>query len=502
MTNAEDGEPEVDSSYLALFQEHVEDFRNHLSGRVEGEALRASYCPPNAHWSATEKDALFHALSVHSRLRPDLIAEEVQTKTISDVCAYISMMEEADCSLRKLDKVGHIDLPPLLRKDFPAAVEVPEDWVIFEENCAATMVALQPFLDLEDTAREREEVVQTHRTAIRAPKLGARTVEDERDRAGEKGRREEFERWLEQQQADWEGEDLLLSLDKKGLTALDRILRADEEGRGMVAQQPHASEEPTQDAPPADVVPLLVPASVPIPTTDDDLIDPALLGISHSVLTPFPDVAALPDHTHAATVPASTPAPLPEHGLFPPLVLNTSLNPDSEAGSSAGRNEEDVSQMSPTSRRRFQKRLHMRRKRAQAAGKVVDENIGRLKPGRKPKKPVPRAQSAALAAEIIDKSIVPSAPPAGSTPSTQGLAQEADALGSDDEFHDKSDYRHAHPSGQTLPYKRQQQFLSKGVDAQRLRREGLALFHLQGISKLMGCVFRLSSTRLVFTQRS
>ena len=128
----------------------------------------------------------------------------------------------------------------------------------------------------------------------------------------------------------------------------------------------------------------------------------------------------------------------------------------------------------------------MRRKRAQAAGKVANEDIGRLKPGRKPKKVVPKAKAPApLEEEIVIDPALLSSPSgqAGDTSRTTAAVAE-DAVPSDDD----TAYRHAHPSGTTLPYKRQQQFLLKGVNAERLCRDGLGLFHLQGISRLMRSV--------------
>ena len=47
--------------------------------------------------------------------------------------------------------------------------------------------------------------------------------------------------------------------------------------------------------------------------------------------------------------------------------------------------EIDLAGLTPAERRRAKNRLHMRRKHAQATGNRIQENITRLKPGRKPK---------------------------------------------------------------------------------------------------------------------
>ena len=339
MPSPEDEDPEIDPVYLALYTETVEEFRAHLSGKTKDEPLLASYFPPHAYWTEAEKDTFFHALTVHSRLRPDLIAQEVKTKTVSDVCVYITMLAEADASLRK----SKTATAPFSREDFPSAAEAPDDWIAFEEHTAASMISLQPVLDLEDTLQEREDVVQAQRATIRAPKLGGRTPSGARDRAGEDARREDFERWEVQQRAEWEGEDLLRSLDKMGLTALDRILREDEEGRTDIPAVNSLSgigpsavlwkmevDEPLT-APVEEVV-------APVPTIDDGLIDPMLLELSQPVsaapilTSTFPpaQMIGVPDSSLQSVPGPLHPLTAPSEPLIPPLAPAVT-NPTSQA---------------------------------------------------------------------------------------------------------------------------------------------------------------------------
>lgn len=142
---------------------------------------------------------------------------------------------------------------------------------------------------------------------------------------------------------------------------------------------------------------------------------------------------------------------------------------------------EDLSQMSPASRRRYKKRLYMRRKRAQATGTAIVELAERLKPGRRPKQHPSAAQASnSGSGSAPDQTTVPASSVPGGGTLEQAAVAAAEASG------DHGTQRHPHASGPTLPYKRQAQLVSKGIDVQRLRKEGLDLFHLQAVSKLMG----------------
>ena len=51
--------------------------------------------PSPSDWFPTEQDLFFHGIRVHSRLRPDLIAEGIGTKNTVDVAAYIDALHDA-----------------------------------------------------------------------------------------------------------------------------------------------------------------------------------------------------------------------------------------------------------------------------------------------------------------------------------------------------------------------------------------------------------------------
>ena len=123
--------------------------------------------------------------------------------------------------------------------------------------------------------------------------------------------------------------------------------------------------------------------------------------------------------------------------------------------------------LSPKSRRRLQKRLYMRRRRAKLQGQDPTETMdtmafpGRLKPGRKTKR--------------VD---APAPCP---------------TRGSDTESDDQLPAKKHSQRGLTLPYKLRAIFSELGVDAAYLRAQGMDLIHLGALAHLRGCVCRRSS---------
>ena len=104
--------------------------------------------------------------------------------------------------------------------------------------------------------------------------------------------------------------------------------------------------------------------------------------------------------------------------------------------------------LSPASRRRITKRLYMRRLRAKASGGVAQLDPARLKPGRK----------ASNKAKLRD-------------PEESGGGQ-----------------KQQNTPGETRPYKIQRELEELGIDVEYLRENGLDLFHLGALGRLMRCV--------------
>jgi len=119
--------------------------------------------------------------------------------------------------------------------------------------------------------------------------------------------------------------------------------------------------------------------------------------------------------------------------------------------------------LSPRSRRLLKKRLYMRRKRAEASGStdLLPASVQRVKPGRKSK---PRKKQKGKDGSAV-------------------VGDEDEDEHEDEE--DEEDLRHSHIGGKTLHYKIKSKLESTGVDAEALRQDGLGLFHLSALSKLM-----------------
>ncbi|KAI0667637.1 hypothetical protein C8Q78DRAFT_1081943 [Trametes maxima] len=530
-TDDEDGTVDVDPGYLALYSEQLDKFRAHLSGRDGSDPLPASYFEPNAFWSASEKDAFFRGLAIHSRLRPDLIAEEVKTKTVPDICVYLAMLEQAS---RKASKgtvyVGYESRPVdsrLPRKDIPIAYEASEDWVRVEERMAGALQISEAVLEREGLSKQRDQEIVSLRKAFRTHTGEGRAASYGRDRDAERQRRRDFEQSLDMARARWAAEDLWQSLDHVSMAALDRILREDEDGPAFA---PHpevlAHESVGQSAgpearygEPSQHISDSGAAGNATSSVGDEFIDPLLLEMSRpgstAPSTPLLEPPSLPGQSNFQP-PASSSTSYPSNDLvhpvqplssqfrpftppFPPIadpyesepvltllpaapivppIMTEDARPESSMGDFA---EEDLASMSPVSRRRAQKRLHMRRKRAQATGGVANESTARMKPGRKPKqRPAPRKrEDEPRAPEVTESSSM------AIDPALRGPPAETVFPPSSPATETGTSFRHAHVSGMTLPYKRQMQFRSIGLDAHRLYREGAGLFHLQPMSRLM-----------------
>ena len=135
------------SSGITWFPDVVDDTEND-----EPVYQGSSIAPSLLYWSSAEKNRFFSAIERHSRHRPDLIAEDVGTKTTSDVLAYKAVLE-AGVSLLK-DK----SLP---LSSIPAAREMSQNWITFEESLAEDAIVWEAFTsEASDTPREQRDQAQ------------------------------------------------------------------------------------------------------------------------------------------------------------------------------------------------------------------------------------------------------------------------------------------------------------------------------------------------------
>ncbi|KIY50355.1 hypothetical protein FISHEDRAFT_71959 [Fistulina hepatica ATCC 64428] len=131
--------------------------------------------------------------------------------------------------------------------------------------------------------------------------------------------------------------------------------------------------------------------------------------------------------------------------------------------------DDDLAQMSPTSRRRLRKRLHMRRKRAEKAGAVVQLTTEKLRPGRRTKDRIrlkklrPREYKTRTSRASSEGAGAPVTGPDADTPDGEYISEP----------------------GTTKPYKIKASFAEKGVDSHTLGYLDLDLFHLTRIDYLM-----------------
>lgn len=150
-----------DSEYLGCLLDHSNATQHYLNGS-DGTPLFPSFLPPSAVWSAREKDAFFHALSIHSRLRPDLISREIKTKSVQDVCSYLSVLHTAASR-------QETTLPYLQRRqNLPIAIEASSEWIAMEEEKAADLIMREQDWQCELTAERRRAEIKLLKKASRA----------------------------------------------------------------------------------------------------------------------------------------------------------------------------------------------------------------------------------------------------------------------------------------------------------------------------------------------
>ena len=120
-------------SYIAQFQVHQKFIQAHLKGNSNDEPLLPAFFPPSSYWTSHEKDLFFHGLAVYSRFRPDLIAENIKTKTTFDVYLYLAILETASSATPS-------QMDGSFRDSLESAMEVSSTWIQNEEKMAAALI--------------------------------------------------------------------------------------------------------------------------------------------------------------------------------------------------------------------------------------------------------------------------------------------------------------------------------------------------------------------------
>ncbi|KAK2463268.1 hypothetical protein APHAL10511_004923 [Amanita phalloides] len=395
-------------SYISQFRLHLAHVQAHLAGETD-HVLPPSFIPPAGYWTSSEKDSFFRALARYSRIRPDLIAAHIKTKSVVDVCAYIDQLHAAS-------KANPI---PWTRKDIDIAFEVSDSWVEFEERNASSLVTAEPLWD--------DEQCRTSRQAEEDKKRRDLTPDT-------------FDNWRMDVEDQWNRQDSLKCLDTLQLNILESILRTgdpsttpanDAWDNGMVDYQ--ISNESPLDLYSAVTNPNTDPSPLSIPSSPSNL--PAT-----NTLPSLPNSRS-DDVQPAPQTPARTADQTPSLSTSP----RDRLIPNSPTPRTVPK------ELSPASRRRLQKRLYMRRKRAERSGGEVNYAAARLPPGRERHKTrsEPKVQNS----------------------EEHGIEQIA------------SEKRKK--GGMTRPHRIRRQFEKQGIDLPELQRIGLGLFHLSTLGGLI-----------------
>jgi hypothetical protein len=426
-------EPSINDRYTSQFRRHLAQVQGHLAGN-DGKALQPSYIPPTGYWTSSEKDTFFHALSIHSRFRPDLIAASIATKSVVDVCTYIDALDEG----LSRNKAVHS-----FRAELEGSMEVSDSWVQWEEKRSADLVSLESEWEDEIFEKQGAELVDKEGCDV-----------DESDRDGSL--------------RCWKQEKTLRRLDLHQLRVLENILR---DGGTEIEIEP-------ADHPGISDRPLIT----------DDLIDPFLLelsGVSTPAL-PAPDISL---QTSNEISPQAPPPVTPDPNSLPEI-------PQPDIPDSLEEKNTNLSELSPASRRRYQKRLYMRKKRAEKTGSEYVAIVTKLRPGRKtkerkPPKPRPRTYRSKNNPPEDDPddfsmNVDDTTDGFSASAVNQDTIQNSDQEEEDD---DPPEHAHRNKSGMTKPYKVKKEFASQGIDADVLMQGDLGLFHLSTLSRLMKFVF-------------
>ncbi|KAF9460706.1 hypothetical protein BDZ94DRAFT_1265331 [Collybia nuda] len=143
------------------------------------------------------------------------------------------------------------------------------------------------------------------------------------------------------------------------------------------------------------------------------------------------------------------------------------------------------SELSPTSRRRFQKRLYMRKKRAEKEGNEFTSVATKLRPGRKARvgasqKRRPKIENSSYEGNHgedfmnLDHAVNPHA-----------ISESRDTRQNSEPSDDSIGHARHNKGGLTKPYKIRKEFASQGIDVDFLSQGDLGLFHYSTLGRLM-----------------
>lgn len=218
-------ELEPQKVYAKQLRDHINEVQHGSVGRPTSSTLQLpSFISPNAYWTSEEKERFFYALSRHSRLFPERIAEVVKTKNLSEICAYLNILEaESSRQTRNFS-----------RNSVPSAREVSQEWIAFEQGQALEVIGQEQSWMVERREEEKEKDLSKMRKREKGTSKGRPNKLKRRrlkkiDNDGGPGSSidEQSDGWktvLEERRKRWEAEDLLKDLDIAKLAAIELLL--------------------------------------------------------------------------------------------------------------------------------------------------------------------------------------------------------------------------------------------------------------------------------------
>lgn len=483
--STEDASKEFENSaeavYASQFLHHLAEVQAHLIGKADSDLL-PSYIPPTGYWTISEKDAFFRALSVHSRLRPDLIAACVGTKNVLDVCIYIDALDEALA----------LDQHPLSRARLEGAMEVSDTWVEWEESRAEALVSLEARWEDAILAQRHEDEIASKLTISQTARDAGGDVDDFQDH--------DLQIWESEKRVHWSQENALKRLTPAHLRVLEGILK---ESECIDLDKPN-SEDQSQCL--TTLHPTLQTSSRN-GTVVNSTVDPEQLRASELAISNLPPETVPSDYHEENSLLSTTTQSASRGDKRWASTTHASHGPFSETPCTPEVDGE-LSQLSPASRRRLQKRLYMRRKRASHTGETVVVAAEKLRPGRKvnEKKPPRKPRAKRVAPQGDEGSDNSLNSYCASNPSKNTFLPSSPHHHPPEDDVDEKDKRAAslNKGGLTKHYKIKRGFTSKGINAKTLVDGNLELFHHSALSRFMmyvqilRCVVELSAEFLLW----
>ena len=391
---------DLNQTYLDVFKNHVAKTREYLQGLEEDEKLPLeSSTIDGSLWTTEQKNFFFAALNRHGRFFVDAIAEEVPGKSVAEVQNYLFVLRD-----------GAKSNPSAFTRDsFKTADESSKQLIKLENENARIISSMEPIWAAANAERDIRNKISIIRYELRK-EYGQ--TERKRDKLGEIERNEYLVKLEEELLKDAKVNNFKNSLSAKELRACDSIIHDIDELRWKrlaarrrlpkllkpkkvrfkpssssshrslqrVTTSPKASQTQAHTAtslnPGAESTPssplqnsMAFVESQPIERAHstsgwDCAIDPILLMDSQKTIAPTQlRMTAVP--TLAESIPSSP--------------CSTQVDTEEESQFAL----EIPEGLSKEERRRFLKRMYMRRKRAETKGSQVSASIVKLKPGRK-----------------------------------------------------------------------------------------------------------------------